>query len=179
MWDGSDNVGIDSCVIDYSVNSGVDWTHLATLPGNPGEWDWVVCGPPSDQCRMRVTCYDAVELAGDDMSDDDFCPPYKLAARSFSIQGPWTLPLAYELEQNYPNPFNPATDISFALPEAGRVQLHVFNVLGQQVVSLVDTYLPAGRHTAHWDASGVSSGVYFYRLTVNDFTSTKKMLILK
>jgi subtilisin family serine protease len=179
MWDASDNVGIDSCVIDYSVNSGVDWTYLATVPGNPGEWDWVVCGPASTTCRMRVTCYDAVGLTGDDMSDGDFCPPYKVVAKDFAIVGPGNLPTEFALHQNYPNPFNPATEIGFALPEASTVKLEVFNILGQRVITLIDAEMEAGEHTAQWDASDVSSGVYLYRLEANDFVSTKKMVLLK
>jgi len=179
MWDASDNVGIDSSVIDYSVNSGVDWTPLVTLTGNPGEWDWVVCGPPSDQCRMRVTCYDAVDLAGSDMSDEDFCPPYKVAVKSFAIQMGEPLPTEYALNQNYPNPFNPATDISFSLPMNSYVRLNVFNVLGQHVETLLDKEMAAGEHTVRWNAIRAASGVYFYRLSADNFTATRKMVILK
>jgi len=94
------------------------------------------------------------------------------------------LPTEYALEQNYPNPFNPSTNISFALPKAGKVEVSVFNVLGQEVNSLVSEERTAGTHTVVWDgrnSSGnvVSSGIYFYRIVAGDFSQTKKMLMLK
>jgi len=90
-----------------------------------------------------------------------------------------TLPTVYGLEQNYPNPFNPSTDISFALPVAGRVNLTVYNVLGQEVQTLVDQHMEAGVHTVTWQASDYSSGVYFYRLNAEKYSKTMKMMLLK
>jgi len=89
------------------------------------------------------------------------------------------LPNQFALSQNYPNPFNPTTEIAFDLAKNGHVSLTVFNVLGQQVTTLVDRDMEAGSHTVQWDASGVSSGVYFYRIQAGDFNSTKKMMLLK
>jgi hypothetical protein len=94
------------------------------------------------------------------------------------------LPDSYLLEQNYPNPFNPETVIQFTLAQASEVSLTVFNVLGQQVASLVSGELPAGRHQVEWrgtDESGlpVASGVYFYRLVAGTKTLTRKMMLLK
>ena len=94
------------------------------------------------------------------------------------------LPSEYGLCQNFPNPFNPRTSISFALPKATQTRLEIFNLLGQRVVTLIDTRLEAGRHAVDWegcDGSGtsVASGVYFYRLETPQFTASKKMLLLK
>ncbi len=94
------------------------------------------------------------------------------------------LPTSYNLAQNYPNPFNPQTTISFALPAAGAVRLEVYNVLGQKISTLIDDYLPAGRHEVVFagdDGHGheLASGVYFYRLRVGNFESSRKMLLLK
>jgi len=89
------------------------------------------------------------------------------------------LPTVYNLEQNYPNPFNPKTSISFALPNAGHVTLKVYNVLGQEVATLVDGHMEAGNQTAEWEASNFSSGVYFYRLNAERYTQTLKMMLLK
>ena len=89
------------------------------------------------------------------------------------------LPDHFELAQNYPNPFNPTTIVGFSLPTASQVTLDVYNVLGQKVATLIDERLDAGLHEAEWDAGGKSSGVYFYRLTTEQFTDTKKMLLLK
>ncbi len=95
-----------------------------------------------------------------------------------------SLPTTFALNQNYPNPFNPTTQISFALPEASDVRIDVYNVLGQQVRTLVNSRLAAGMHEVTWDGrseggSSVSSGVYFYRLAAGDFSETRKMLMVK
>lgn len=94
------------------------------------------------------------------------------------------LPTEYALAQNYPNPFNPSTEISFSLPAASQVELSVYNVLGQKVVTLIDQQMAAGEHTVTWDGrnsdgGSVSSGVYFYRMAANSFVETKKMMMLK
>ena len=89
------------------------------------------------------------------------------------------IPLEYILSQNYPNPFNPSTQIQYALPEATQVTLEVFNSVGQKVMELVNGQKSAGYHTATFDASGLSSGVYLYKLTTLSFTETKKMLLIK
>ena len=89
------------------------------------------------------------------------------------------MPQVYSLSQNYPNPFNPATNFSFDLPVASHVTLTIFNVLGQEVTTLIDKKMEAGSHTVEWNAARFSSGVYFYRISAGNFTETKKMMILK
>ncbi|MCS7210643.1 MAG: T9SS type A sorting domain-containing protein, partial [Chloroherpetonaceae bacterium] len=90
-----------------------------------------------------------------------------------------TLPREYSLSQNYPNPFNPTTTIEFSLRQDGRTVLEVFNVLGQRVAVLVDGELKAGTYRYVFNASGLSSGMYFYRLRSSTFVATKKMLLLR
>ena len=85
----------------------------------------------------------------------------------------------FNLNQNYPNPFNPSTQIQYALPEATQVTLEVFNSVGQKVMELVNGQQSAGYHTATFNASGLSSGVYFYKLSTSSFINTKKMLLIK
>ncbi len=92
---------------------------------------------------------------------------------------PSGLPDGYTLEQNYPNPFNPVTEISFALPEAGKVRLEVFNVVGRKVATLADGWYSAGHYSVVWDASMHASGVYLYRLEVDRYSQTRKMILLK
>lgn len=88
-------------------------------------------------------------------------------------------PLGYELSQNYPNPFNPATTIRYSLPETGKVKLAIYDVLGQEVKTLVDEIKEAGVHTISFNASNLNSGIYFYKLEADNFVNIKKMSLIK
>jgi hypothetical protein len=91
-------------------------------------------------------------------------------------------PMKYNLAQNYPNPFNPVTTIEFDLPEDAFVTLKIYNVLGQEVATLIDREeFTEGSNAVEFDASTLASGVYYYRLIVNDgqFTQVKKMMLMK
>jgi len=85
----------------------------------------------------------------------------------------------YSLSQNYPNPFNPSTTISYNVGEPGLVQLKIYNILGVQVAKLVNEQKNSGSYTADFNAAGLSSGVYFYSISVNNFTQTRKMILEK
>ena len=89
------------------------------------------------------------------------------------------IPMHFELKQNYPNPFNPKTTIEFSLPVKEKVQLIVYNMIGQPVKKLVDGELEAGRHFVEFNAEDLSSGVYLYTIKAGNFTSTKKMVLMK
>jgi len=95
-----------------------------------------------------------------------------------------TIPDVFALEQNYPNPFNPSTKINFSLAVDSKVSLKVFDVLGQEVVTLISSDLVAGTHNVDFSAASMNSGVYFYRIEATgidgtNFTSVKKMLLTK
>ncbi|MDZ7357434.1 MAG: T9SS type A sorting domain-containing protein, partial [candidate division KSB1 bacterium] len=83
------------------------------------------------------------------------------------------------LAQNYPNPFNTSTVISYQLPICSQVELSIFNPFGQKVVTLVSEKQSAGIHKFIWDAKGLTTGVYFYRLEANDYVLVKKMILIK
>lgn len=89
------------------------------------------------------------------------------------------VPNNYSLTQNYPNPFNPVTNIKFSLPTGGLVKLVIFDIMGREVATLINKDMNAGSYTADFDASSLSSGVYFYKLTSGSFTDTKKMMLVK
>jgi hypothetical protein len=89
------------------------------------------------------------------------------------------VPLTAFLEQNYPNPFNPTTTIRFSLAKAGYAKLVVFNILGEEVSSLIAAELPVGTHEVRWDATDKPSGVYVYRLQAGDYFETKKLMLLR
>lgn len=88
-------------------------------------------------------------------------------------------PTEFSLDQNYPNPFNPETKINFAIPVSGNVKLSVYNLLGQEVATLVNGFKQAGSHTVNFEAKGLQSGMYFYKLETASFTQTRKMTLLK
>ena len=89
------------------------------------------------------------------------------------------VPSTFSLSQNYPNPFNPTTNIRFDLPRSGSVKLVVFDALGREVATLVNEKLAPGTYEVDWNASSYPSGVYFYRLTTDSFSESKKMLLTK
>ena len=130
--------------------------------------------------RAKVADPEEPALADISLVDGNFA-----LAKPVISSGEEALPTTFSLSQNYPNPFNPTTTIHFGLPEAGNVRLAVYNVLGQEITSLVSGKMEAGTYKAVWnslDNSGrrVSSGVYFYRLVVEGkVIATKKMLLLQ
>lgn len=89
------------------------------------------------------------------------------------------IPKQYNLEQNYPNPFNPVTNIKFSLPKEGFVTLRIYDISGREIALLVNQNLKAGSFNFDFDASRLSSGVYFYRINASEFTDTKKMILVK
>ena len=89
------------------------------------------------------------------------------------------VPEDYQLSQNYPNPFNPLTNIKFSIPTQGLVTLKVFNSLGKEVATLVNEVTNTGTYVVDFDAGNLASGVYFYRLQSNDFSETKRMMLIK
>ena len=90
-----------------------------------------------------------------------------------------TMPDKFRLHQNYPNPFNPTTTISFDLPEQSHVTLKVYNILGQEIATLINEVKQAGSYKETFDASSLSSGVYIYKLSAGTYTSSKKMILIK
>ncbi len=89
------------------------------------------------------------------------------------------IPNQYSLKQNYPNPFNPTTMINFSIPESGLVTLKVFNILGQEVAELVNDVQAAGSYKVSFDASGLTTGLYVYKIQANNYTAAKKMMLVK
>jgi PKD repeat protein len=89
------------------------------------------------------------------------------------------LPTEFSLFQNYPNPFNAVTSIRFGMPEASEVQIAVYNILGQRVTVLLDAWKPVGYHTVKFDASELTSGLYFYKIQSDKFIKVRKMLLMK
>ena len=140
--------------------------------------------PPTWPLPENLTYTNASLLnAGTDgfaLGDLNWFPTQKAAFLLTDVQRvDQQLPQGYSLSQNYPNPFNPTTTIQFSIPKASNVELKVFNVLGQEVATLVNTGMAAGRYSANFDASKLASGTYIYRLKAGDFVSVNKMVLMK
>jgi hypothetical protein len=104
---------------------------------------------------------------------------YRLQTGNYTDVKKMELPKAFALRQNYPNPFNPTTTIRFALPKTSNVQLEIYNILGQRVVTLVNEVREAGYYNELFNANNIASGVYFYRLQAEGYTNVKKLVVLK
>jgi hypothetical protein len=89
------------------------------------------------------------------------------------------IPTNFSLSQNYPNPFNPSTTIQFSLPKSGDITLKIYNLLGEEVKTLVNEFKEIGNHTVQFNASNLASGIYFYRLQAESFIQTRKMILIK
>jgi hypothetical protein len=85
----------------------------------------------------------------------------------------------FTLSQNYPNPFNPSTKIKYSIPHSSNVKIKVFNILGNEIMTLVDEFKVAGEYELTFDADNLPSGVYFYRMVTEGFSQTSKMILLK
>jgi hypothetical protein len=89
------------------------------------------------------------------------------------------VPTEFLLSQNFPNPFNPSTKIKYSIPQSSKVVIKVFDILGNEIETLVNEEKPAGTYEVTWSAANLSSGVYLYQLMAGSYNETKKMLLMK
>jgi|GEM_PF-1163612 len=111
-------------------------------------------------------------------ADGNVTGKFSADTKEISVQGS-EIVKSYELGQNYPNPFNPTTIITYQIPKDGFVTVKVFDALGREIKTLVNDFKSQGKYSVNFDASSLSSGVYFYQLKAGDYTSIKKMVLLK
>ena len=105
---------------------------------------------------------------------------YRSLNKTMSVENSFgEIPNSLLLEQNYPNPFNPTTNIKFQISEFGFVSLKIFDVLGNEIKTMICEEKQAGDYEIKFDGSGLSSGIYFYQLRTNNFVETKKMILLR
>ncbi|MDD8018247.1 MAG: Ig-like domain-containing protein [Bacteroidota bacterium] len=126
--------------------------------------------------------FDSVFIDGnkDSIAGDDFVLPFKTQQNPAGVhENSDVIPTEFSLSQNYPNPFNPTTNLQFSIVEAGYVNLKVYDLLGRGIATLINSKLNVGRYTVLFDAANVPSGIYFYRLTTEKFTSVKRMMVIK
>ncbi|MBK7631989.1 MAG: SBBP repeat-containing protein [Ignavibacteriales bacterium] len=150
------------------------------------QWAERYNGPPGngiDQAKSIVldnqgNVYVTGSSAGSGTSVDFATIKYSQTPTGIN-QTEYSLPEKYSLHQNYPNPFNPSTVIKYQLPISSQVIIKVYDVLGKEVATLVNEEKPAGRYQVNWNASNLSSGIYFYKIQSGSFVETKKMILLK
>lgn len=126
--------------------------------------------------RLRGVTADRIKISG---RVNEGLPILTVVKKMTGVGNEVNLPEKFMLAQNYPNPFNPSTRISFGLPQNVKATLKVYDMLGREVATLLGGELSAGNHEAVFDASGLSSGIYIYRLTAGEFIETKRMNLLK
>jgi len=144
-------------------------------PNSVGEWigDGILTPP------LRFDSFQLTHEVGDSVSGKIYFDELRLVKKTFIGVEEREIPVTFRLFQNYPNPFNLKTTISFALPREGFVELKVYDVAGREVATLIDKPMAEGTHKVSYDASSLASGVYYYRLTFDRQTMTKKMLLVK
>ncbi len=159
-----DGVPLDSIYVDQNDGSGI-WKTIGRsfLPANvPIELKVIDSGENTQNAVLRT---DAVKFA--------------LVKEITNVNEYSSMPKKFELQQNYPNPFNPSTQISYQIPFESFVTLKVYDILGREIKTLVEQNQKAGFHILNFNASNLSSGIYFYQLKSGSFVQTKKMILMK
>ena len=118
-------------------------------------------------------------VASDAANNDFFAYSFPVNVGLVGVEDGEIIPTEFSLSQNFPNPFNPTTNIKFGLPKESNVTLRIFNILGEEVATLVNKVMPAGFHTVNFDASRLTSGLYIYRIEADNFVQVKKMMLMK
>jgi len=177
-WRSNSNI-LSNNKIEYSTDSGETWmTIVSSVPSLPYEYSWTIPNTLSTHCKVRITALDSSGLA--DISDSSFT-----ISLIESINENNLVPLSNSLNQNFPNPFNPQTTISYSVAQESNVVIRVFDILGKEVAKLLNEGKKAGVYNIQFNASKLSSGMYFYTIQANSvdgkqsFRETKKMLLLK
>jgi photosystem II stability/assembly factor-like uncharacterized protein len=159
----SASIGASGCILE-STNDGASWTVMNTA-GITG------------LTHMELV-YINGQIAAYAIAPDGSC--IKLLKFPTGIDPNNTgIPTSYALQQNYPNPFNPSTTVRFSLPNASDVSLKVYDMVGHEVMTVVNGYKAAGNYAETIDASGLASGIYFYTLRAGNYVETKKMSLVK
>lgn len=193
------NEGTGNTTFDKTLNAnhgtlfgGVQWTDFAApiLPG------WFQMNTDSGICLPHTSMdiellFDATEVdigdyyasviiySNDPVTPSVVVPIHMKVSTTVGVSDELNTPLVFNLYQNYPNPFNPSTTIKYSIPELSKVRLTLFNLLGEEVTTLVNEEKIAGNYSVEFNASSAPSGVYFYQLKAGEYIQTKKMILIK
>jgi hypothetical protein len=163
----------------YTVD-WIGWKLVNWDMANDGTGTWIGNGIFNNP--LRIDSYQLTYEQGNDNIGEYYFDDLRVVNKTTvgvddeEISG---IPSDYILEQNYPNPFNPSTQIRFGIPQSGLVKLDIYNLLGQKITTLINEEMSSGYHSVDFNAGDISSGVYVYTLSVNDFVTSKKMVLLK
>ncbi len=185
VW--SPRVGVP-VLMKVEQQSGSEEYEISTPTETSGEWEelsWDMSGAGyTTDWDLITLIFDLSEgQSGDGSSDFTwFFDDLEVFAEGMSVSADFDdnqQPQVFKLEQNYPNPFNPVTQIEFTLPEQSELTLTVYDLMGRRVAILAEGQYQTGRHSVAFDASGLSSGMYIYRLQTSEFSKTRRMVLLK
>jgi hypothetical protein len=183
---------VDSIRVMYSVSDSSytgTWTELGRFKVNTDSsgtfnpWQRLGFRAPTTSVNGRFAIRYCVVNGGPSGANSNYIGIDALTIERFIVSGinPISniIPSEYALSQNFPNPFNPTTKINFALPKSGLVTLKVYDMLGKEVSSLVNEVKNAGTYSVDFNAASLTSGIYFYKVSVNGFSEVKKMMLVK
>jgi hypothetical protein len=174
-----------SIIVSFFKNDSVVGLGAVTIPTAAAQYTsfeipitYLLASNP-DTCIVTVGVLGPV--TGDDYHEGTFfiVDNFQFSNSPTDVQEEVLSPEKFELSQNFPNPFNPSTVISFSVPVSGDVNLSVFNTLGEKVSELVNGTMEAGAHKVEFNATGLPSGLYFYKISSGSFSAIKKMVLLK
>lgn len=166
-------ININGEVSAYTNSSSDGSYSFETLPA--GEYTLIVDNPEYENTADNE--FVSVDYGNNSVKNKDIL--VSPASTTGVIKNTNSVPTSYSLLQNYPNPFNPSTAIRFTIPERTQVKLEVYNLIGQKIKELINGELEAGQYDVTFDGSNISSGIYLYRIQAGNFSSVKKMLLMK
>ena len=175
--------GMTGRIFEITPDGEIVWQYVnpVVFEGPLAQGDSIPPGVPAGPHRLANSVFRAyrygIDYAG--LQGKDLTPRGPLELVPTATESEAGPPADFILHQNYPNPFHPTTAVTFSVPRPSQVTLTVYNVLGQRVATLAQGRYGPGTHMLDFDATGLSSGVYFYRLESEGFTTTKTMLLIQ
>jgi len=176
--------GFDYCYVEVSSDNGLSWQLVSSYNGTMTTWtqqtfDISRFTNSSSQVKVRFRLTTDANTVADGWYVDDVVITKYCVGTPLGISGINGIPERFKLEQNFPNPFNPVTQIKYALPKDEFVKITVFDILGQNVVTLINKNQKAGSYYIEFDGTGFASGLYLYKIEAGSFTDVKKMILVK
>jgi hypothetical protein len=168
LWNSND---VEFVSLDYSINNGASWNIIIDSTESSGIYIWTVPNILTNQARIRIADLEIPSVY--DISNETFRIDYSTSIKEDNLVN------SFNLDQNYPNPFNPSTLISYKIPEFSFVTITIYDILGNEVETIVSEEKHKGVYTVQFEASKIPSGIYYYRMTANNFSETRKMILLK